>query len=58
MCTYGYRPVFQFRELGCLPRPCDVVSERHSAAMSGRGWAEDKKRGEGLGGGLREEVSM
>ena len=55
MCTNGYRPVFQFRELGCLPSD---VSERHSAAMSGRGWAEDKKRGEGLGGGLREEVSM
>ena len=53
MCIYGYKPVFQFRELGCLPD-----SERHSAATSGRGWAEEKKRGEGLGGGLREEVSV
>ena len=43
MSTYEYRPVFQFRELGCLPSD---ESERHSAAMSGRGRAEDKKRGE------------
>ena len=49
---FRYRPDFQFRELDRLPD-----SERHSAAMSGGGWAEDRK-GEGLGGGLREEVSV
>ena len=53
LCTYKYRPDFRFRELGCLPSD---DSERHSAAMSGGGWAEDKKGGEG--GEHREEVSV
>ena len=53
LCTYRYRPDFQFRELGCLPSD---DSERHSAAMSGGGRAEDKKGGEG--GEHREEVSV
>ena len=44
VCMYRYRPDFQFRELGRLPSD---DSERHSAAMSGGSWAEDKKGGGG-----------
>ena len=53
MCKYRYSSDFQLRELGCLPSD---VSERHSAAMSGGGWTEDKKGGDG--GEHREEVSV
>ena len=53
VCLCMYRFDFQFRELGCLPSD---VNERHSAAMSGGGRAEDKKGGDG--GEHREEVSV